>query len=101
MANITLKGIRLFPKKDNQPDFVIASGVLTPDDLTAFLMDNKEHESEYQGAKQFRIQVLKGRDGGPYIVLDTYKAQEARPAPASQEGFPVNEPLPDNSGLPF
>jgi len=83
MANITLKGIRLFPKKDSQPDFVIASGVLTPDDLNAFLMDNKEHESEYstkEGSivKQFRIQVLKGKDAnGPYIVLDTYKAAAA------------------------
>jgi hypothetical protein len=98
MANIPLKGIRLFPKKDSQPDFVIASGVLTPDDLNAFLIDNKEHESEYQGQKQFRIQVLKGKDAnGPYIVLDTYKA-----AAAPTQGPQVAPELPEEDPqLPF
>jgi len=98
MANITLKGIRLFPKKDSQPDFVIASGVLNPDDLNAFLIDHAEHQSEYQGTKQFRIQLLKGKDGsGPYIVLDTYKAAAA-PTQAPQ----VAPELPEgDSQLPF
>ena len=98
MPNITLKGIRLFAKNDKQPDFVIASGVITPDDLNAFLMDNKEHESEYNGAKQFRIQVLKGKDGSPYIVLDTYKPAAA---PTSAPGGDVPE-LPElDEKLPF
>ena len=99
MANITLKGIKLFPKKDRQHDFVIASGVLTPDDLNAFLIDQAEHQSEYNGAKQFRIQVLKGKDGGPYIVLDTYKAGST-PAAAPQDApeLPVEDP---NEPLPF
>jgi hypothetical protein len=97
MANITLKGIRLFPKKDNQPDFVIASGVLTPDDLNAFLIDQAEHQSEYNGAKQFRIQVLKGKDAsGPYIVLDTYKA-----AAAPTQGPQAVPELPELPDLPF
>ncbi len=99
MANITMKGIKLFPKKDTQPDFVIASGVLTPDDLNAFLIDNKEHESDYNGAKQFRIQVLKGKDGGPYIVLDTYKPGVQSAAPA--KGFDVPELPVDDGNLPF
>jgi len=98
MANIPVKGIRLFPKKDSQPDFVIASGVLTPDDLNAFLIDNKEHESEYQGQKQFRIQVLKGKDAsGPYIVLDTYKAAASpTQAPQAAPELPETDEL-----LPF
>ena len=97
MANITFQGIRLFPRKDSQPEWVIASGVITPDAMNAFLIDNKEHESEYQGAKQFRIQVLKGKDGSPYVVLDTYKAA----APAPSTGFTA-APLPeDTDGLPF
>ncbi len=101
MANITMKGIKLFPKKGTQPDFVIASGVLTPDDLNAFLIDNKEHEAQYQAkdgsiSKQFRIQVLKGKDGSPYIVLDTYKAQAAAPA----KGFDA-PPIEDTDDLGF
>lgn len=100
MANITLKGIKLFPKKDSQPDFVIASGVLTPDDLNAFLIDNVEHQGEYNGAKQFRIQVLKGKDGGPYIVLDTYKAAAGASTPAAAPQVAPELPDVDNS-LPF
>ena len=98
MANITLKGIKLFPKKDSQPDFVIASGVLTPDDLNAFLIDQAEHQSEYNGSKQFRIQVLKGKDGGPYIVLDAYKATSATIPAAAPQDAPAIE---DTSALPF
>ena len=94
MANITLKGIRLFARKEKQPDFVIASGVITPDDLNAFLIDNKEHESEYNGVKQFRIQVLSGKDGSPYMVLDTYKA--AAPGPMQPTVLPA-----EDSKLPF
>lgn len=96
MPNITLKGIKLFPRKDNQPDFVIASGVITPDDLMAFLLDQDEHHSLYQDRKQFRIQVLKGKDGSPYMVLDTYKAAStpmAAPGPV-----PEIKPIDD---LPF
>jgi hypothetical protein len=100
MANIAIKGIRLFPKKETQPDFVIASGVITPDDLNAFLIDNKEHQSEYNGAKQFRIQILKGKDGnGPYMVLDTYKG--ATDGPVEPLKGPVTE-LPETTiDLPF
>lgn len=98
MANITMKGIKLFPKKDNQPDFVIASGVINPDDLNAFLIDNKEHSGVYNNSTQFRIQVLKGKDGGPYIVLDTYKAQAAAPVAPLDAKPPVIQPVDD---LPF
>lgn len=99
---IPLTGIRLFKKKDNQPDFVIADGVITPDDLNAFLIDNAKLQTEYQGKKQLRIQVLVSKAGNPYIAVNTYNTgQEASPAPASQQGFPATEPLPDDSALPF
>lgn len=97
MANITLKGIRLFARKEKQPDFVIASGVITPDDLNAFLIDNKEHESEYNGVKQFRIQVLKGKDESPYMVLDTYKGTVSVP----QEPMKPTVLPETSSDLPF
>lgn len=87
----------MFKPNEKQPDFVIASGVITPDDLNAFLIDNKEHESTYEGKQQFRIQVLKGKDsGGPYIVLDTYKA-------AASPSFDIKAaPLPEETNdLPF
>ena len=61
-------------------------------------MHHAEHQSEYNGAKQFRIQVLKGKDGGPYIVLDTYKATSATtPAAAPQ----VASAIENTEDLPF
>lgn len=71
--NKLFNGIRLFPKKDNQPDFVIASGVVTLSEIQKFFEDNKELCTEYNGAKQLKIQVLKSKDGKPYISLDTFK----------------------------
>ena len=96
---ILLKGIRLFKKKDTQPDFVLATGVITPDDLNAFCIDNAALMTEYNGQKQLRIQLLRSKDGNPYISVDTWKP--AAPATESQKGFPV-DPLPeDDNELAF
>ncbi len=96
---ILLKGIRLFKKKDTQPDFVLATGVITPDDLNAFCIDNAALMTEYNGQKQLRVQLLRSKDGNPYISVDTWKP--AAPAPESQKGF--NDPFPDEdiTELPF
>lgn len=103
MASITFKGIRFFAKKDNQPDFVLASGVITPAEVEQFCKDNAEHLSEYNGQKQFRIQLLKSRDGGLYIAVDTWKAGEAAPGPKVQvDQTPVPDLTNDNGErLPF
>jgi len=89
----------LFKKKDTQPDFVLATGVITPDDLNAFCIDNAALMTEYNGQKQLRIQLLMSQSGNPYISVDTWKP--AAPAPESQKGFSV-DPLPEGEGnLPF
>lgn len=86
---ILLEGVRLFEKKPTQPDFVLATGVITPNDLVAFLKAHPELMSEYNGQKQVRIQVLKSKAGKPYIAVDTWKpeekAGEAATAPARHE----------------
>ncbi len=87
---ILLKGIRLFEKKATQPDFVLATGVITPNDLVQFLKENPGYMSEYNGQKQVRIQVLKSKDGKPYISVDTWQPN-AQAAPATS---PVNDDLP-------
>ena len=95
------KGIRFFNKHQNAPDFVIGTAVITLNDLVTFCKENESLLSEYNGQKQIRLQVLKSKDGNLYCAVDTYKnTQAAPPAPASQQGFPVEE-LPDNSDLPF
>ena len=86
--NKLLEGVRLFKKKDNAPDFVLASGVITPNVLVAFLKSNPELLSEYNGEKQVRIQVLKSKDGNPYIAVDTWKP--SGDAPAAGKSNPDN-----------
>ena len=94
---ILLKGIRLFKKKDTQPDFVLATGVITPDDLNSFCIDNAALMTEYNGQKQLRIQLLRSKDGNPYISVDTWKPSVQTP----QHGF--NDSIPDDGleKLPF
>lgn len=91
------KGVRLFNKHQNAPDFVIGSLVITPDDLNAFCIDNPGLMSEYNGAKQIRLQVLRSKDGNLYCAVDTYKAA----APAPQGPMPATVLPETGSDLPF
>lgn len=94
--NILLKGIRLFKKKDNQPEFVIAGGAITLNELVQFAKDNPNLVTEYNGQKQIKIQVLRSKDGNPYIAVDTFVPSQQSAAP------PVDtKPAEDISELPF
>ena len=84
-------GIRCFPKHDNAPDFVIASMVITPNDLITWLKANESLLTEYNGKKQIRLQVLKSKDGKPYCAVDTYKAE---PKASNQSGDKDDQKLP-------
>jgi hypothetical protein len=99
MADQTLlKGIRLFQPKPNQPDFVLASGVITLNELVTFAKENPQLLTEYNGEKQLRIQLLKSKDGKPYMTVDTWKPAETT-APAF--AAPTLATPEDLSGLPF
>jgi hypothetical protein len=74
--SILMGGIRLFEKKENQPDFVLATGVITPNELVKFLKENPQLLTEYNGEKQVRIQILKSKAGKPYVSVDTWKPSE-------------------------
>lgn len=95
------KGIRLFNKKDSQPDFVIGAAVITIDDLVAFTIDNPQLLSEYNGQKQLRLQILKSKEGNLYASVDTWKPTgNTQLAANSAMNQPAPE-LPDLDGLPF
>jgi hypothetical protein len=70
---IYVEGIRAFPKKEKAPEFVIGSGVITPETLKAFCETNSHLMTEYNGAKQLKFQILKRQDGGLSFVVDTWK----------------------------
>ena len=94
MADQTLlKGIRLFAPKASQPDFVLASGVITLNELFTFAKENPELITEYNGEKQLKLQLLKSKDGKPYIVVDTWKPQQQQPEAETK--------IEDAIGLPF
>lgn len=82
---VLLKGIRLFKKKDNQPEFVLATGVITLNELFTFAKENPGLQTEYQGNKQIKIQLLRSKEGNPYIAVDTWKPAETGTQGAAPE----------------
>lgn len=78
MEQILPEGIRLFPKHEKAPDFVIAAMVITLSDLEKFFKDKPELLTEYNGKKQLKLQILKSKDGKPYATVDTFKKTGSR-----------------------
>ena len=67
------EGVRFFTPHSKAPDFVIGSLVITPNDLVAWLKKEPELLTEYEGKKQIKLQVLKSKEGKPYLQVDTFK----------------------------
>lgn len=83
MEKIYPKGIRVFKPNAGAPEWVLGTLLLTPHELLAWIEQNKQYMSEYQGNPQLRCQLLKGKDV-PYITVDTYKKTEAVPEQTNQ-----------------
>jgi hypothetical protein len=91
-TQILPRGIRFFSKHDKAPDFVLGTMVITPNDLYTWLKEVPELMTEYNGAKQIKLQLLKSKEGKLYAAVDTYKAQP--------KDAPAQEPV-DCGDLPF
>ncbi len=65
-------GLKFFKSGPKQPEWIIGSFVVTIDDLQAFIIDHPELLTEYNGKKQLKCQVCKGKDG-PYVKVDTWR----------------------------
>jgi len=76
---VLLKGIRLFKKKDNQPEFVLAGGAITMNEIFTFAKENPNLVTEYNGQKQIKIQILRSKEGNPYIAVDTWQPTQVNP----------------------
>lgn len=66
------EGIKTFAPRDGAPDFVKGAMVITPNDLVAWLHNNKELMSDYNDKKQLRLDILEG-DKGLYLTVNTWK----------------------------
>ena len=73
--NKLVSGIRYFEKRQNAPDFVLGSLVITPNDLWKFCKDNPEILTDYNGNKQLKMQILKSKAGNAYLAVDTFKPE--------------------------
>jgi hypothetical protein len=94
------KGLFTFAKNEKAPDFVLGSLVITLDDFKAWLNgDGKQWLTDYQGKKQLRLSILKGRDGKVNFEVDTYRKGDASAKPQQSTN---NQPSQDDDlGLPF
>ena len=85
------KGIRVFKPREGAPDWVLGQVVVTPVELVEWVQANLQYTSEYNGSKQIKLDLLKGKDG-PYIAVNTYKATGGSTA-APKEDVPYSEDL--------
>lgn len=93
MADIIYpQGIKFFKPNDKQPEWIIGSFVITPDDLMAWFIDHPELATEYNGKKQIKCQLRKGKDG-PYIAVDTWKPQAANTGNSTAEDVKTDLPF--------
>jgi len=92
------EGIRYFEKHANAPDFVIDSLVITIDDLNAFVQNNPDVLTEYNGKKQLKLQRLRSKQGKIYLSVDTFQPQAQQQAAPSNNGKPSADEIGD---LPF
>ena len=74
---ILAEGLFFKEKHQNAPDFVIGGLSIKIDQFSKFVKDHKDGE-------YLNFQVLKSKQGKPYIVLDTWKPNKDQ-APQVEE----------------
>jgi hypothetical protein len=72
------RGMRVFPKNEKQPQFVLGSLIITPAEFAQWVAENQQYLTDYNGSKQLKLQILNG-DKGIYFTVDTYKKTETTP----------------------
>ena len=85
---IYAKGIRIFPKNENAPDFVKGTMIISLNELVKFCKDNPQLLTEYKGVKQLKCQLLDGKNG-LYATVDTFKPEKKKEP--EQSGLPESE----------
>lgn len=70
------KGIRVFPKHAKAPEFVLGTVIVSVDEFVAWVNDNHQLLTEYNGEQQLKLQLLTGNKG-IYMQVDTYKKEES------------------------
>lgn len=65
-----INGLSIFPKKQNQPAFVLGEVVLNPDELFAFIQNNPQYRSKKDG--KIRMQMKVSKANKLYLDINVY-----------------------------
>ena len=78
MANekVYAKGIRTFKRNEKAPEFILGTLVITVDEFVNWCNGNKQYLTDYNGVRQLKLQVLKGKEDQLTIQVDTYKPKQ-------------------------
>lgn len=75
---VFVKGFRTFAKRDNAPDFVLGTLVITVDDFSDFITgEGAKYLTQYNEKDQLRIDITQGKDGRLVFAIDTWKKDNA------------------------
>ena len=104
-----VQGFRGFKKRDNAPEWIVGSLLISIDEFKDFLDTTKVQSvmSEYQGRKQLNINILRTRDGGISFEVNDYKKDPALTKVADnkvESSQAVNfeqVTMPEENDLPF
>jgi len=79
---IFAEGVRAFKKHDNAPEFVMATVVISINELNTWLRgEGGQYLTEYNGQKQLKLQLLNSKTGAPYLSVDTFKPEKKKEEP--------------------
>lgn len=84
------KGISVFSPRQGAPDFVKGTVVITVADLMAWVNENKQHLSDYNGKAQLKLDLLSG-EKGLYVSVNTFKPTGTK---QEKQSTKVSEDLP-------
>jgi hypothetical protein len=94
------EGIWLNDPSENAPDFVLGNIAILPAKFKAW-MDNQPTD----GKGYLKLTAMRGRNGKPYICVDSYERKPREEAQEEPKPSPYKpEPLPsadDPDGIPF
>ncbi|QDP47479.1 MAG: hypothetical protein Unbinned2716contig1001_14 [Prokaryotic dsDNA virus sp.] len=78
--SIYVKGFRTFKKNDNAPEQLVCKLLVTPEMLFEQMKSGEldEAQSEYQGKKQYNIDVWQGEDGTLNFTANTFKPDSSQ-----------------------
>lgn len=80
-------GIRVFKPHKKAPEFIVADVIITPRELIDWMKDNAEHLTEYQGKKQFKLQITSG-DSGYSLSINDFKPKETSKEVEEEDNLP-------------